>query len=390
MSTSAAIAETSKELLRRIDNATNKMPSALPLDKVVDEAINVYLYNVAINSAWRNQDIPGAQGDGQPATPLLPLNLYFLVSFYGSDRLTNLGKVMLNLHDHPILEFEAGSREIKQPDPIRITKHPLNMDETSKLWATLQSNYRTSVAYEVGILLIESDNDSPTPLPVLSRGVNDSGWDSTSTFPPRLESIKSPFQVGVPSGENVTLIGENFLAEGKVQLELRHTTSNDNKVLLPDKITSGEVSFTIDDSIQPGIWMLTMVFAKEKVENGTTTDQRSVSNVIPLAVLPIIMTDGDLVAENDDPNFKLELSCRPKLKKGQFVEVFIGSTQVSGFSLTTDTTTVTATWSNSVKWIEGEPKFAKLRVDGVDSLVFDPQKPELGFNQRLVVGGLPE
>ena len=165
---------------------------------------------------------------------------------------------------------------------------------------------------------------------------------------------------------------------------------SDNKVLLPDKITSGEVSFTIDDSIQPGIWMLTMVFAKEKVENGTTTDQRSVSNVIPLAVLPIIMTDGDLVAENDDPNFKLELSCRPKLKKGQFVEVFIGSTQVSGFSLTTDTTTVTATWSNSVKWIEGEPKFAKLRVDGVDSLVFDPQKPELGFNQRLVVGGLPE
>ena len=76
---------------------------------------------------------------------------------------------MLLLHDHPVL----GSAEIKaaladndlwqQVERIRIVPQPLTIDEMSKLWTTFQTQYRISVAYEVGVILVDSGRAASTP-----------------------------------------------------------------------------------------------------------------------------------------------------------------------------------------------------------------------------------
>jgi Pvc16 N-terminal domain len=38
--------------------------------------VNLYLYQVALNAAWRNQDIPGRSRPNEIAPPALPLNVH--------------------------------------------------------------------------------------------------------------------------------------------------------------------------------------------------------------------------------------------------------------------------------------------------------------------------
>ncbi len=50
---------------------------------------------------------------------------------------------------------------------MRITLQPLSVEEISKLWTAFQTQFRTSVSYQVSVVLIESQRPAKTPLPVL-------------------------------------------------------------------------------------------------------------------------------------------------------------------------------------------------------------------------------
>ena len=87
-----------------------------------------------------------------------------------------LGGAMSVLHDHPLLDAQeisdalAGSGLETQFERVRITPIALPMDEMSKLWTALQSNYRLSAGYEITVLLIDgSERPVKAALPVLKR-----------------------------------------------------------------------------------------------------------------------------------------------------------------------------------------------------------------------------
>ena len=90
-----------------------------------------------------------------------------------------LGKAMSILYDHALLgpdEIRAatsasfpGSDLDKQVERVRITLQPMSLEEISKLWSGLVTQYRLSVGYEVSVMLIDSTQPKKTPLPVLTR-----------------------------------------------------------------------------------------------------------------------------------------------------------------------------------------------------------------------------
>src|SRR5947209_6803644 len=78
----------------RPDDSTNGAP---------ETGVNVYLYQVTPNAAWRNTDLPTRRENGQLIErPRVALDLQYLLSFYGSEvqlepqRL--LGSVVRTLH----------------------------------------------------------------------------------------------------------------------------------------------------------------------------------------------------------------------------------------------------------------------------------------------------
>ena len=150
------------------------------------DQLNIFLYHMPLNAAWRNMDMPRQVRPGETGQPPLGLNLYYLITGYGSEdsELRSqqwLGKAMSVLHDHPLLGAEEikgaldGSGLEDQIERVRITPQNLSSDEMSKLWTAFQAPYRNSMAYQVDVVLIESNRPSQAPLPVLTRGKDDSG-----------------------------------------------------------------------------------------------------------------------------------------------------------------------------------------------------------------------
>ena len=158
--------------------------------------INLYLYQVTPNAAWRNADLLTRRADGTLyQRPLAALDLHYMISFYGDEnelvahRL--LGSVVRTLHAEPQLTRErirttidnpsfssflnAPGKESNLADQVELVKFSplhLSLEEFAKIWSVMyQIPYVLSVAYQGTVVLIEGDGIPQSPLPVQVRKV---------------------------------------------------------------------------------------------------------------------------------------------------------------------------------------------------------------------------
>ena len=231
--------------------------TAKPLDKAREggdsnNQINIFLYQLLPNAAWRNQDIPSRVRPGETGRAPLALTLSYLITAYGKNnddiegqRL--LGSAMQSLHDRPEIrprdieqalgsanlspdkqELLASSNLKNQIDRVRITPQILSVEEVSKMWATFQAPYRISAAYEVSVVLIDSAMPVKAAMPVLAQGSGGRGVmvqaDLTPPLP-TLEALTWPGQqqrTGLMLGDRLTLQGHHLDSPGEPIVRIRH------------------------------------------------------------------------------------------------------------------------------------------------------------------------
>jgi hypothetical protein len=151
--------------------------------------INVFLYQVSSNLALSNMDLPTRNSGGlYTQKPHVALDLYYLLSFQGSDldfepqRL--LGSAVSILHSQPVLtatEIQAAiqtnpylsqSDLASQVELVRILPLTLSLEELAKLWSVFfQIPYILSAAYKASVVIIEADVPVTTVKPVLTRNI---------------------------------------------------------------------------------------------------------------------------------------------------------------------------------------------------------------------------
>lgn len=164
---------------------TTRRPEAVNDGGQNKPLVNIFLYRIEPNAAWRNTDIeiryPNRKAPKDRARdtikkrPQVPLNLSYLFSFYGNElelepqRL--LGSVVSAIHTHPRLSPQAirgavtRERHLRDSDlefqvdkieDVKLTPISLSLEELSKLWSVFfQVPYTLSVAYEAAAVLIE-------------------------------------------------------------------------------------------------------------------------------------------------------------------------------------------------------------------------------------------
>jgi hypothetical protein len=165
---------------------TTRRPEAAQDGAQNKPSVNIFLYLVAPNPAWRNADIeiryPNPQAPVDRASdrvekrPQLPLNLSYLFSFYGNEQELEphrlLGSVVSSLHAQPRLPVQAIQNtvaregflgesdlafQVAQIEHVTLTPVSLNLEELSKLWSIFfQVPYALSVAYQASTVLVES------------------------------------------------------------------------------------------------------------------------------------------------------------------------------------------------------------------------------------------
>jgi hypothetical protein len=398
MSNGLAIAAVSATLRQLLSNGLGiANVTVRSLDKAREglssDQVNLFLYHTQINTAFSNMDMPRLLKPGETGHPPLPLNLYYLLTAYSDD--TNdvvshglLGNAMRVLHDHPVLdagEIQSatqsnveGSDLHEQIERVRITQQTLPAEEIAKLWPAFQTQYRTSVCYQVSVVLIESQRASKAPLPVLKRGKDDTGVtaraDVASPFPELLSVELPDRQFSARLGDVVTLKGNHLDAGTAKVLFLNPRLADPAPVTIEPGTTEKEIKVKLTDDAD--LWVAGLYTVSVELTSG---DDVRTTNELPLTVAPRITALPATAPPNGAGTSEIDVSFRPKFRPGQRAVLLIGDREVHAEPLPPipappDPPDPTVTLKFIVKKAPLGEHFVRLRIDGVDSLLV--QRPE--------------
>lgn len=221
--------------------------------------VNVYLYQVTPNAAWRNSDLPTRAFDGRLVErPRAALDLHYILSFYGDEAKLEpqrlLGSVVRTLHARPLLTrqmvsntvrdptfaFLAGSNLAEEVERVKLTPGVLSLDELTKLWSVFfQVPYALSVVYQASVVLIEPEVTPHRSLPVRERNVY-----AVPFRRPTIERVLSRSGEGEPEPDQPILDDHSLVLEGtQLRGEVTRVRIADAEVE-PQEI--GETQITLD------------------------------------------------------------------------------------------------------------------------------------------------
>lgn len=361
----------------------------LPLDKArgsnTSNQLNLFLYMIARNAAWVSADMPRQVQPGEMAFPPLPLTLYYLITAFGRDDDVAqpfghelLGKAMSVLHDHPVLSANDIHSAIqvllpasdldRQVERLRITLHPLSIDELSKLWTGFAMQYRLSAAYEVSVALIESTRSANNALPVLARGKNDQGVSSqpnlTSPLPTLSGIVLPNSQPAARLTDVITLTGVN-LDGTALGIKFNHPLWSAPVTQPPQAgATSTSVPVQIPNdpaNWPPGFYTVSVLVTRPGESFQRETNQLSFALAPSISVAPASAPAGSVV---------YTVTVTPDVWPAQRASLIVGSSEF----LADPITTASGTLSVSTSGLTAGSYWVRLRVDGVDSLLVDRSK----------------
>lgn len=384
--------------------------SALPPDRVKSNGdeptqLNLFLYHVAPNQGWRNVDLPSRDGRGaRTANPPLALDLFYLLTAYGKQDFEAeilLGYAMHLLHETPVLTRDAIRRSLSPVAPIdggilppplgalaaaelaeqvelvKLTPQPLNTEEVSKLWAAIQTNYRPSVAYQASVVLIRGTRAARSPLPVLTRGPNDTGVALVPNATPPAPATPTLTAVAPPARQPAARPGDLLTLEGSALAGDTVTVRFGNPRLAAPLVVPAQpgggatrIAARIPDAPAdpgaPAAWVAGFYTVAATIARAGQPDRST--NDLALALAPTVAGIAPNPAARDaSGRVELTVTCRPQVRPGQRASLFLGDREIPAQPHPAPTGTLTFR-------VEGAPPglhWVRLRVDGVDSLLVD-------------------
>jgi hypothetical protein len=151
---------------------TDIILSAPDSDIPENARLSVYLYHLMPDAQLRNQ-LPIRDGtDGLRRAPIA-LQQNYLITPLGNDEPENqliLGRIIQALHDSPFIDRIAGAPlddSLGSGSPqFRLSIEPMSLEEISRIWYAMGSDYRLSVAYAMRSVMIDSALDPRRGPPV--------------------------------------------------------------------------------------------------------------------------------------------------------------------------------------------------------------------------------
>jgi hypothetical protein len=254
-------------------------PDQVEAQTTARSQLNLFLYNVTQNEAWRNMNYPSRDYRGERIdNPPLALNLHYLLTAYGVEQYHAeilLGYGMQLLHENPVLPRDAIRQSLAAPsqvtsggnlpaamlnlfnseladqvEMIKIWPQMLTTEEISRLWTAFQAKYRPTAAFQCSVVLISSQQTVKQALPVAVRTV--------TAIPFQKPVIKSVLS---QSGPNAPILDQPIVSSSILVLQGTALQANETTVLFgedgdiettPLTITPSQITVTLPAGLQPG------------------------------------------------------------------------------------------------------------------------------------------
>ena len=367
--------------------------------------INLYLFQVAPNPAWRNADLPARRSEGTILNrPLSALDMYYLLTFYGDDselepqRLA--GNALSALTAHSVLtrtdivrivdptsaqfvEYLEESDLADQVESVRLSPLSLNLEEMSKLWSVFfQTSYSLSVAYQASVVLIQSEATPQAALPVRARYVY-----GTTFRRAVIEEVMSA------EGKNEPILaGGALVIRGRSLRGDETTVALDGEEVQPSSVRDTEVAVALTsppvpaELLRAGVHGIQIVHAMNMGVPATLHRGNS-SNVAAFVLRPTIVApiavDNVVVGGDGLRAAELSVQVTPEVGQNQRVLLLLNeltnqapaaySFTVPSRNADTDTLTI------AISGVEAGNYLARVQIDGAESpldVSVNPLNPE--------------
>jgi len=341
--------------------------------------VNIYLYQVTPNAAYRNADVPTRRSaDGTLVQrPQAALDLHYLFTFHGDDSQLEpqrmLGAVASTLQSQPLLSpdniaaaashfsFLGGSGLESQVERVKFTPTAMTLEEFSKLWSVFfQVEYSLSAAYQASLVLIQSDDVPQSALPVQLRNVyvQPFRW-------PRIDRVAAQGGPEAPIVTGTILVTQGLQLSGNPTLVLI-----EDQKLTPATATDTQVTLPVPASVHAGVQGLQIL---QEVQMGTpATAHRGVeSNVAPFVLRPTITAPPTAVSA--PPGADVTVKLAPNIGVGQRAVLLLNDpSAVPPAAYTSLPAISNADQDHVVIHIDGVPTgtyLARVQIDGAESLL---------------------
>lgn len=356
----------------RPDAVTSGGPPPNPL-------VNVYLFQVTPNAAYRNNDLPTRASDGTTIKrPQLPLDLHYLFTFHGDDSKLEpqllLGVVASTLHAQPLLSPDAVTKAIadfdslkasdlgNQVERVKFTPTSLTLEEFSKLWSVFfQVEYALSTVYQASVVLIESSVSPVAPLPVKARNLLVLPFRE-----PQIDAVIAQAGADQPIVAGSTLVIQGQQLKGATTLVLI-----EGQEFAPATVSDTLITLPVPGGIHAGVKALQVI---QKTLIGTPLmPHRSVASNVAAFVLRPTITAASALTNTGVTTVTLTVT--PNIGQGQRAVLLLNNPAANPPTAFTSGEVVSTTDSNQVivptTGVPTATYLVRVQIDGAESPLND-------------------
>ena len=365
--------------------------SAEPPDRIDNGAsspdrINLFLFQATENQGWRNVALPSRNPNGDRINnPPLALDLSYLLTAYGSGPLhaeALLGLAMFVLHEMPVFTRDAiravavappqppllaglqASELADQIEQIKVVPQVMSVEEISKIWSALQSQYRPTAVYKASVVLVESQSSVRPTLPVRARNLKVIPFER-----PVIDLLQSQENNAAPivrdqpilAGYNLVIDGQRLRGETTVVLidDDHEITPND------DQISPSRIIVPLPADLQPGLHAVQIahrIAFDPAVPNDTRRGLES--NVAAFLLVPEIVASPPTAARGNP----VSLTINPAVGSTQRAAVLVGrgTIPIPGRP-PADPPSTTLEFTVPEDFFTGADQLLRVQIDGAES-----------------------
>lgn len=211
-------------------HVTLKRPEETSAGASDEPRLNIYLVQVLTEATMRSNDLPTRANGALVKEPQAPVNLRYLLSFFGAWEKAHLmlGAAEIALRARPLLDAAIVGEALRehhhlqdsglaeQQPPVRLVPGAIGLEELTRFWSGfVQMPYTLSTVYEARTVLLTESQELTAALPV--RRVN----SPVTGMPPQLDSL--PRVDFVPSATMVPATGRGLSAGLPIDVDGRWT-----------------------------------------------------------------------------------------------------------------------------------------------------------------------
>jgi hypothetical protein len=270
----------------------------------------------------------------------------------------------------------------------------MGSEEMSRLWSALQAHYRPTAAFQVSVVLIQSQRPAISPLPVLTRGRlvpatgRDEGVFVTPGMVPPYPTIESLLADAhqTPStirlGDAVTVRGHHLAGTQRAIVLRNDRFGAEQEIAVADGTDEDQLSFNVP--VLPAVLPVGVYRLELHVLRPAEVEPR-ISNTVPIALAPAITTFPPIAMARSPANLlSLTLGFQPQVRIGQSVVLMMDTREAPARPFAANAGQLDFEFADAPP--AGGTPLLRLKVDGVESAVIDRTvRPAVFFNHRITL-----